>query len=204
MSSDEEDVFINEEMPPIEEEPAPIEEKTNKKGKHKKPMSDERKKQLLENLKKGREKSLAKRQAKAQLKREKPKEELQEVEAPKPKRTIEKKQYNNREIDYDTKERIYNEMKRKKEEQAEHRQLTNDIKDLKEKLNWLVNDMKGIKDKELKKEVKQEIKELKEEIKQEQKKPEPAQRPKTPPAPIIEEEKPKTKMWCPIRGNYYI
>ena len=33
MSSDEEDVFITEETPTIEEEPAPIEEKTNKKGK---------------------------------------------------------------------------------------------------------------------------------------------------------------------------
>ena len=203
MSSDEEDVFINEEMPPIEEEPAPIEEKPPTKGKHKKKMNSARKRQLLENLRKGREKSLAKRQAKAQMKKEKPKEELQEVEPPKPKKTIEKKQYNNREIDDDTKERIYNEMKNKKEQRAEQRALSADIKDLKEKLYWLVNDFKSIKDKELKKEVKQEIKELKEEIKQEQKKPEPM-RPKTPPAPIIEEVAPKKKIFCPIRGTIYI
>ena len=65
------------------------------------------------------------------------------------------------------------------------------------------NGMVGIKDKDLKKEVKQEIKELKEEIKQEQKKPEPM-RPKTPPAPIIEEVAPKKKIFCPIRGTIYI
>jgi len=206
MSSDEEDVFITEETPTIEEEPAPIEEKTNKKGKHKKPMSDERKQQLLENLRKGREKSLAKRKAKAQMKKEKPKEAIQEAEPPKPKKTIEKKSNYNREIDDDTKERIYNEMKKKEAEREERTQLNNDIKDLKEKLNWLVNDFKSIKDKELKKEVKQEIKELKQEIKleeKEEKKEEPIQRPKTPPVPVIEEPAPKRKIFCPVRGTYY-
>tara|TARA_R110000823_G_scaffold295456_1_gene415229 strand:- start:21 stop:641 length:621 start_codon:yes stop_codon:yes gene_type:complete len=206
MSSDEEDVFVREEMPSIEEEPAPIEEKTNKKGKHKKPMSDERKQQLLENLRKGREKSLAKRKAKAQMKKEKPKEAIQEAEPPKPKKTIEKKHNYNREIDDDTKERIYKEMKKKESEREERTQLNNDIKDLKEKLNWLVNDFKSIKDKELKKEVKQEIKELKQEIKLEEKeeKKEEPMRPKTPPVPIIEEPAPKRKIFCPVRGTYYV
>jgi len=66
MSSDEEEIFVKEDLSPVQEEPAPIEEKAPTKGKHKKPMSDERKRQLLENLRKGREKSLAKRKAKAQ------------------------------------------------------------------------------------------------------------------------------------------
>jgi len=206
MSSDEEDVFIKEQLSPVQEEPTPIEEKPPTKGKHKKKMTSARKQQLLENLRKGREKSLAKRKAKAQMKKEKPKEAIQEAEPPKPKKTIEKKPNYNREIDDDTKERIYNEMKKKEAEREERTQLNNDIKDLKEKLNWLVNDFKSIKDKELKKEVKQEIKELKQEIKleeKEEKKEEPIQRPKTPPVPVIEEPAPKRKIFCPVRGTYY-
>ena len=109
-------------------------------------------------------------------------------------------------------------MKKKEQEREEHRQLTNDIKDLKKKLEFFMNDFKTIKDKEEKKEIKEEIKEIKKEIKLEEKKEkeekkqeekkqehkEEPQRPKTPPAPIIEEPKPKTKMFCPIRGTYFI
>ena len=206
MSSDEEDVFITEALSPVQEEPAPIEEKPPTKGKHKKKMTSARKQQLLENLRKGREKSLAKRKAKAQMKKEKPKEAVQEVEPPKPKKTIEKKSNYNREIDDDTKERIYKEMKKKETEREERTQLNNDIKDLKEKLNWLVNDFKSIKDKELKKEVKQEIKELKQEIKLEEKeeKKEEPMRPKTPPVPVIEEPAPKRKIFCPVRGTIFL
>jgi len=210
MSSDEEDVFITEETPTIEEEPAPIEEKPPTKGKHKKKMTSARKQQLLENLRKGREKSLAKRKAKAQMKKEKPKEAVQEVEPPKPKKTIEKKSNYNREIDDDTKERIYNEMKKKEAEREEHRQLTHDIKDLKKKLEFFMSDFKSIKDKGEKAEIRQEIKEIKQEIKleekkeKEEKKEEPVQRPKTPPAPVIEEPVPKRKIFCPVRGTIYI
>lgn len=209
MSSDEEDVFITEETPTIEEEPAPIEEKPPTKGKHKKKMTSARKQQLLENLRKGREKSLAKRKAKAQMKKEKPKEAVQEVEPPKPKKTIEKKSNYNREIDDDTKERIYNEMKKKEAEREEHRQLTHDIKDLKKKLEFFMSDFKSIKDKGEKAEIRQEIKEIKQEIKLEEKKEkeekkEEPMRPKTPPAPVIEEPAPKRKIFCPVRGTIYL
>ena len=209
MSSDEEDVFIKEQLSPVQEEPTPIEEKPPTKGKHKKKMTSARKQQLLENLRKGREKSLAKRKAKAQMKKEKPKEAIQEAEPPKPKKTIEKKPNYNREIDDDTKERIYNEMKKKEAEREEHRQLTHDIKDLKAKLEFFMNDFKSIKDKGEKAEIRQEIKEIKQEIKLEEKKEkeekkEEPMRPKTPPAPVIEEPVQKRKIFCPVRGTIYI
>ena len=55
---------IKKESEPIKvEDPEPVQKPVKKKGKHKKPMSDERRKQLRENLRRGRETSLKNRQA---------------------------------------------------------------------------------------------------------------------------------------------
>ncbi len=161
-----------EEIKPVEET-APIEEKKPTKGKHKKKMSDERRAQLLENLKVGRERSKIKRQMTAAAKK------------------IDKKNAN-KESEIQLKEKILKDL----EDSKTHNQLNEEIADLKKKLKFIMEEKEKPKPKL------EPIKEEKpkEEIKISP--PLRPKSPIVPiPEPVV--EKPKVRCYSVMRGYYY-
>lgn len=174
--SDTEDVFEKQDNP-IEntQESEIVKEKPVKKAR--KPLSDEQKERLRQQLKKGRETSLLKRQNAAKEKKENTvvltKTKKKEIHA---------------EIDTEVKEK---------------EKLNSDIDDLRNKLKYLLDRDKDL----LTKKEKEEVKEIKKEIKTEIKKEEPIKqlRPKTPePVYEPEPEPPKKMVWSALRGTYFI
>ena len=186
--SDIEDVFET----PIEKQENPIEEskiepntqeaeivKAKPVKKARKPLSEEQKQKLREQLKKGRATSLLKRQNTAKERKESTviltKTKKKEIHA---------------EIDTEVKEK---------------EKLNSDIEDLRNKLKYLLDRDKDL----LTKKEKEQVKEIKKEIKTKIKKEEPIKqlRPKTPPPPepVYEEpEQPKQMVWSALRGTYFI
>lgn len=193
-----EELHSNDELPPTsegEEENTidePPKEEPKKKGKHKKPITEQRRAQLAANLAKGRIRSIELRG----------------------KKKIEKQQIQLKDsvMTDDVKMQIYNEIKEKKEKDN----ISFQIKDLYKKLDYILSDKDKEQIKEIKKEIQQEVKEVKSEIKKKQVKKidvdlsidEEDDLPPKSPTHIHIPSKPiaipqRTKHYSTIRGGYY-
>jgi len=172
----------SEQLDTIQEEPTKTEEPPKKVKKPRKPMTEERRKQLAQNLKKGRLASAEKRRL------------LKEAKAIDAKRAD----------DF-----LKNKVKQGFKEQIDNQKLQEEIDDLKKKLNFLTDDFKASKSREEKKVIKEEIKEIKEEIKEVKKTPIPVVKPprvKTPPPAEQEQiqQRQKERHYSTLRGYYYV
>ena len=188
---DEEIPSINEELPTNDELPSdtegddeieitePPKEEPRKKGKHKTPVSEERRAQLASNLAKGRIKSL-------------------ELRA---KKKIEKQQIKLKEtvMTDDVKMKIYNEIKEQKEKDS----LSFKIQDLYKKLDYLLSDKDKTQIKEIKKEIQAEVKEAKAEVEYDEDDDLPPKSPTIQHNIELPQETKKIKHYSTLRGIYF-